>query len=59
MNWFRWALLAVFFAGVAAVLAKAGPGRSSRIWRRRRAAIRTTVVLALALGIVIASGKLE
>lgn len=53
MNWFHWALLAGFFAGITAVLAKAG---TKDIEPNLATAIRTTVVLALAWGIVLAAG---
>ncbi len=53
MNWFQWALLAGFFAGITAVLAKAG---TKDIEPNLATAIRTTVVLALSWGIVLAAG---
>lgn len=53
MNWFHWALLSALFAGVTAVLAKAG---TKDIDSNLATAIRTTVVLLLTWGIVFASG---
>lgn len=53
MNWFHWALLAGFFAGITAVLAKAG---TKEIEPNLATAIRTSVVLILTWGIVWASG---
>ncbi|QDU77948.1 EamA-like transporter family protein [Bremerella volcania] len=53
MNWFYWSLLAALFAGITAVLAKAG---TSGIDPNLATAIRTTVVLVLAWGIVFATG---
>ncbi|WP_035610730.1 EamA family transporter [Haloferula sp. BvORR071] len=52
MNWLIWALLAAFFAGVTAVLAKAGvDGVNSNL----ATAVRTTVVLAFSWVIAFAS----
>ena len=48
MNWLHWALLSAFFAGITAVLAKAG---TRDIEPNRAVAIRTTVVLILTWGI--------
>ncbi len=56
MNWVHWALLSALFAGVTAVLAKAG---TKEIEPNLATAIRTTVVLLLAWGIVLATGKPE
>lgn len=53
MNWLHWALLAALFAGITAVLAKAG---TRDIEPNLATAIRTTVVLVLAWGVVLASG---
>lgn len=53
MTWFHWALLAALFAGVTAVLAKAG---TKDIEPNLATAIRTTVVLVLAWGMVLAAG---
>ncbi|MBA2114666.1 EamA family transporter [Bremerella alba] len=53
MNWFHWALLAAVFAGITAVLAKAG---TSQVEPNLATAIRTCVVLVLAWGIVLATG---
>lgn len=53
MNWFHWALLAALFAGITAVLAKAG---TRAVEPNLATAIRTTVVLVLAWGVVLASG---
>ncbi len=50
MNWFFWALLAAFFAGSTAVLAKMGvEGINSHL----ATAIRTTVVLAFSWGVAL------
>ena len=49
MNWFTWALLSALFAGITAVLAKAG---TSNIEPNLAMAVRTTVVLFLAWGVV-------
>jgi len=43
MNWFSWALLSAFFAGITAVLAKVGV---AEINSNLATAIRTTVILA-------------
>lgn len=56
MNWVHWALLSALFAGITAVLAKAG---TKGIEPNLATAIRTTVVLLLTWGIVLAAGKLE
>ena len=56
MHWMYWALLSVMFAGMTAVLAKAG---TKDIEPNLATAIRTTVVLLLAWGIVLAAGKPE
>jgi bacterial/archaeal transporter family protein len=56
MHWMYWALLSAMFAGVTAVLAKAG---TKDIEPNLAMAIRTTVVLLLAWGIVLAAGKPE
>ena len=54
MNWFIWALLSAFFAGLTAVLAKIGvAGVNSNL----ATAIRTTVVLVFTWGIVFATNK--
>lgn len=53
MNWFHWALLSALFAGITAVLAKAG---TSEIEPNLATAVRTAVVLVLVWGIVFASG---
>lgn len=53
MGWFHWAFLSAIFAGITAVLAKAG---TKGIEPNLAMAIRTTVVLALSWGIVLASG---
>ena len=54
MSWVHWALLSAFFAGITAVLAKAG---TKDIEPNLATAIRTTVVLLLAWGIVLFSGS--
>ena len=53
MTWLHWALLSALFAGITAVLAKAG---TKDIDPNLAMAIRTTVVLVLAWGIVLAAG---
>ena len=54
MNWSVWALLSALFAGLTAVLAKVGiVGVNSNL----ATAIRTSVVLALAWGIVLGRGE--
>jgi transporter family protein len=53
MNWFWWALASAFFAGLTAVLAKAGvQGLDSNL----ATAVRTTVVLVFAWAIVLLTG---
>ena len=56
MNWVHWAALSAFFAGITAVLAKAG---TKEVEPNLATAIRTTVVLVLAWGIVLFTGSLE
>jgi transporter family protein len=52
MNWFTWALLSAFFAGLTAILAKVGvAGIDSNL----ATAIRTTVVLIFSWGIALAT----
>ena len=54
MNWFSWALLSAFFAGVTAILAKMGvSGVNSNL----ATAVRTTVVLVFTWGIAFATNK--
>lgn len=53
MSWLYWALGSAFFAGLTAILAKIGV---SNVNPNLATAIRTTVVLALCWGIVLASG---
>jgi transporter family protein len=54
MNWFQWALLSAFFAGVTAVLAKVGvTGIDSNL----ATAVRTSVVLIFAWGIAVATAN--
>lgn len=54
MNWLHWSLLSAMFAGLTAVLAKAGvAGVDSNL----ATAVRTTVVLVFAWGIVGIAGK--
>ncbi len=54
MNWFYWALLSAFFAGVTAVLAKAGvAGIDSNL----ATAVRTCVILVIVWAIAFAEGK--
>jgi transporter family protein len=52
MNWFFWALLSAFFAALTAILAKLGV---EHINSNLATAIRTTVVLAITWGIVLAT----
>ena len=54
MNWFTWAILSGFFAGITAVLAKAG---TKSIEPNLATAIRTTIVLFMAWGIVLTVGS--
>ncbi len=51
MNWFFWALLAAFFAGCTAVLAKIGVGEVNS---HLATAIRTSVVLVFSWGLALA-----
>lgn len=52
MNWFLWALLSAFFAGITAILAKVGvAGVDSNL----ATAVRTTVVLAFTWAIALAT----
>jgi len=54
MNWFFWSLLSALFAGITAVLAKAGvEGVNSNL----ATAVRTTVVVVFTWGIALATGK--
>lgn len=54
MNWIHWSLLSAFFAGVTAVLAKAGvAGVDSNL----ATAVRTVVVLIFVWAIVFGMGK--
>jgi transporter family protein len=52
VNWFTWALLSAFFAGITAVLAKVGVGHVNS---NLATAIRTTVVLVFTWGIALAT----
>ncbi len=53
MNWLLWSLLAALFAGATAILAKIGvKGVDSNV----ATAVRTTVVLVFAWGVVFATG---
>ncbi len=54
MNWFMWALLSAFFAGITAILAKAG---TKNLEPNLATAIRTSVVFLLVWVIALASGK--
>lgn len=54
MSWVLWALLSALFAGITAVLAKAGTKDTEP---NLATAIRTTVVLLLAWGVVLAAGQ--
>ena len=52
MNWFFWALLSAFFAGITAILAKVGvAGVDSNL----ATAVRTTVVLAFTWALALAT----
>ena len=53
MTWVHWALLSALFAGVTAVLAKAG---TKEVGPTLATAIHTCVVLVLAWGMVLATG---
>lgn len=54
MNWVHWSLLSAFFAGLTAVLAKAGvAGVDSNV----ATAVRTSVILLIVWGIAFAMGK--
>ena len=54
MNWFAWALLSAFFAGITAILAKLGvAGVDSNL----ATAIRTTVVLVFAWSVALVTSK--
>ncbi|WP_020472008.1 EamA family transporter [Zavarzinella formosa] len=53
MNWLHWSILSAFFAGITAVLAKAG---TRDIEPNLAVAIRTTVVLVLTWGIALFNG---
>ena len=54
MNWIHWSLLSAFFAGVTAVLAKAGvTGVDSNL----ATAVRTVVILVFAWAIVFATSR--
>ena len=54
MNWFYWALLSAFFAGVTAVLAKVGvAGIDSNL----ATAVRTCVILVIVWAIAFVAGK--
>ena len=54
MNWFYWALLSAFFAGLTAILAKVGvAGVNSNL----ATAIRTTVVLLFSWGMALVTCK--
>ena len=54
MNWFTWALLSAFFAGVTAVLAKVGV---QRIDSNMATAIRTVVILIFAWSVALWTDK--
>ena len=54
MNWFMWALLSAFFAGITAILAKVGV---RDIDSNLAAAIRTVVILVFAWGIALLTNK--
>ncbi len=54
MNWFTWSLLSALFAGITAVLAKAGV---SEVNSHLATAVRTSVVLFFTWGIAFAASK--
>ena len=54
MNWVHWSLLSAFFAGLTAVLAKAGV---AGVDPNLATAVRTTVILFIVWGIASAVGK--
>jgi len=54
MNWFIWALLSAFFAGLTAVLAKVGV---QQIDSNLATAIRTVVILIFAWAVALATGS--
>jgi transporter family protein len=54
MNWIHWSLLSALFAGITAVLAKAGV---SGVNPNLATAIRTTVVLVFTWGVVMATTR--
>ena len=54
MNWFSWALLSAFFAGVTAILAKVGV---SGVDSNLATAVRTTVVLMFTWSIAFVTSK--
>jgi len=56
MNWVHWAMLSAVFAGITAVLAKAG---TQGVEPNLATAFRTTVVLILSWGIVLVAGNPE
>lgn len=55
MNWIHWALLSALFAGVTAVLAKAGV---AEVDSNLATAVRTVVILIFSWAIVLATGKI-
>ena len=54
MNWFVWALLSAFFAGLTAILAKVGV---EKIDSNLATAIRTVVILIFAWGVALVTRK--
>lgn len=54
MNWVHWSLLSAFFAGLTAVLAKAGV---AGVDPNLATAVRTTVILLIVWGIASLAGK--
>jgi transporter family protein len=54
MNWLVWALLSALFAGLTAVLAKAGV---ERVDSNLANAVRTTVIVVFAWAIALAAGR--
>lgn len=54
MNWFTWALLSAFFAGLTAVLAKVGV---AHVNSNLATAIRTVVILIFAWSVVLVTNK--
>ena len=56
MQWFIWALLSAFFAGLTAVFAKVGV---TSINSNLATAIRTSIILVITWGIALASSRID